>query len=109
LAIGQSMNGSPADRVPREMKQRDNQHMRLLLGLLRGAGVDVRENPPGPIFTGRGRAARQVHPVCHRALGVHPANHYDHRKLLVVDGRKALIGGMNVGRQYLYTTAPDPT
>lgn len=109
FGIGQSVNGSVADRVPRDTKQRHNQQMRLLLGLLRGAGVDVRENPAGMNFSlaAAGPRARAIQCSIGSAVCI-SANHYDHRKLLVVDGRKALIGGMNVGRNYLYETAPDP-
>ena len=33
----------------------------------------------------------------------------DHRKLMIVDGRRALLGGANVGQEYLYREAFDPT
>jgi cardiolipin synthase len=33
--------------------------------------------------------------------------HYDHRKFLVVDGKVAILGGMNVGNEYIYQIAPD--
>lgn len=110
FGIGQSINGSPADNYTREVKLRNNQHMRPLLGVLRGAGVDVRENPAGTSF-GLGAAgpqARAIQAGINRSVFI-PANHYDHRKLLVVDGQTALIGGMNVGRHYLYGIAPDLT
>jgi cardiolipin synthase A/B len=108
FAIGQSVNGSLADRVTREEKQRDNHNMRLLLGLLRGAGVEVRENPAGIYFSfaAAGPRARDIQCAIARSVCI-PDNHYDHRKLLVVDGCRALVGGMNVGRNYLYATAPD--
>ncbi len=31
----------------------------------------------------------------------------DHRKILVVDDRMAFVGGMNVGKHYIYQTAPE--
>nr|MCH9686144.1 hypothetical protein [Deltaproteobacteria bacterium] len=33
----------------------------------------------------------------------------DHRKLLVFDGRRALVGGANIGQEYLYEEPFDPT
>lgn len=32
----------------------------------------------------------------------------DHRKMIIVDGRTALVGGMNIGQEYLYDTPFDP-
>lgn len=36
-------------------------------------------------------------------------NHYDHQKFLIVDGHTAIVGGANVGEEYLYHIAPDLT
>jgi cardiolipin synthase len=108
FGIAQSMNGSPADRFSQETKQHNNQQMRRLLGVLRGAGVEVRENPPGNRFglDAANPRARAIQAAINRSIFI-PANHYDHRKLLVVDGQTAMVGGMNVGRHYLYGIAPD--
>lgn len=35
--------------------------------------------------------------------------HVDHRKLVVIDGRVAYCGGANIGAQYMYHVAFDPT
>jgi phosphatidylserine/phosphatidylglycerophosphate/cardiolipin synthase-like enzyme len=32
----------------------------------------------------------------------------DHRKLIIVDGERALLGGQNIGQEYLYTEPFDP-
>ncbi|MCB9764983.1 MAG: phosphatidylserine/phosphatidylglycerophosphate/cardiolipin synthase family protein [Alphaproteobacteria bacterium] len=32
----------------------------------------------------------------------------DHRKMLILDGREVLLGGMNIGQEYLYTEPIDP-
>jgi cardiolipin synthase len=37
------------------------------------------------------------------------ALHVDHRKIIIIDGRIAYCGGANVGAQYLYHDAFDPT
>jgi cardiolipin synthase A/B len=56
------------------------------LAHLRIHGVDIRVfNPPG----------------FHRWLGLLPR---DHRKLLVVDGRTGVTGGIGIGREWLHTT-----
>ncbi|MES2640265.1 MAG: phosphatidylserine/phosphatidylglycerophosphate/cardiolipin synthase family protein [Myxococcota bacterium] len=55
---------------------------------------------------------RRQLPAAYRALeGRLPAftmMRVDHRKLLVVDGRVAVLGGQNVGREYAYERAFDP-
>ena len=35
--------------------------------------------------------------------------HVDHRKIILVDGKVAYCGGLNIGAQYLFHTAFDPT
>ncbi|MFT5684135.1 MAG: phosphatidylserine/phosphatidylglycerophosphate/cardiolipin synthase-like enzyme [Myxococcota bacterium] len=33
----------------------------------------------------------------------------DHRKMVIVDGQRAILGGMNIGQEYLYAEPIDPT
>ncbi len=51
-------------------------------------------------------------PAAYRALEGHlpsfAMTRIDHRKLLVVDGRVAVLGGQNVGREYAYERPFDP-
>lgn len=110
FGIDQSMNGSPADRVPRVVQSANQHSMQRLLGVLRGAGVDVRENRAGAgsRLGAAGARAGSIQQSINRAVCI-PANHYDHRKLLIVDDVTALVGGMNVGRHYLYDSAPELT
>lgn len=75
-----------------------------------GAGVDVRvlydafgSRATDPAFFGelRARGVRVVpfHPLA-RAFDEFPFRSRDHRKLLVVDGRVAFVGGLNIGHEY---------
>lgn len=108
FGIGQSAGGTFVDRVPQDVRRRSQQQMRALLSLLRGAGADVRDSQPGlRLSPAAGPRARRLHGEFLRGACI-PANHYDHRKILVIDGRAALIGGMNVGRHYLFQHALDP-
>jgi cardiolipin synthase A/B len=106
--IAQTVNGTIADRLPAAEKQRRRQAMAQMLALLREAAVDVRENPAGKINPTPSASWQAV--AAHQAIQAHfrlPWNHYDHRKLLLVDNHLALLGGMNVGRNYLYHHPPE--
>lgn len=107
--IDQTTSGSPMDSYPAEKKERLKRQMLAMLEDLKDAGVEVRDNPPGIDFdlqqaSPQARAAQQS--IQQNACV--SANHYDHRKLLIADGARAVIGGMNVGNTYLYRSAPDP-
>lgn len=106
--LDQTVNGTLADGYSRERKQRQNRQMQTMLAMLREAGVEVRDNPPGVDFdlAGKSPQARAIQVGIQDSVCI-SANHYDHRKILTVDDRTALIGGMNVGKQYIYQTAPD--
>lgn len=83
---------------------------RLVRRLRRAEGVDlrissfpkvfVRTAPDGPL------------PAAYAALAdARPwfnVARIDHRKLIVIDGRIAVVGGMNVGREYLHDTPFQP-
>jgi len=106
--IDQTVNGAIADGYSRERKEHQNRAMQALLSDLRAAGVEVRDNPAGVNFPppGAGWQAAEILRDVQEHVCV-SANHYDHRKLLIVDGNRALVGGMNVGNSYLYQVAPD--
>lgn len=101
--INQSVNGSIADSYPRHKKLEQNGAMQQILSEWNRAGVTVLENPPGVDFPLEGVSAEAaaIQRNIAQASCVN-ANHYDHRKILIVDDRLAMIGGMNVGREYLY-------
>lgn len=106
--IAQTVNGTLADRRPVHKKTGRGQAMEKMLKMLRDAGVEVRPNPAGihfPLDTA-GPRARAIQREIQRSACI-SANHYDHRKLLIIDDRQAVIGGMNVGDAYLYTIPPD--
>jgi cardiolipin synthase A/B len=101
--LDQTVNGTIADGFSREKRERLNREMDRLLALLRTAGVDVRANPAEIDFSleGVNERAAAVQRSIQRSACV-SFNHYDHRKLFIVDDRRAVIGGMNVGNSYLY-------
>ena len=107
--IEQTINGTIEDRFTAEVKARNQRQMTPLLTNLHEAGVEVRENRPGIDFPllGIDSTASAIQADIQRNACI-SANHYDHRKLLVVDGRQAWIGGMNVGRRYLFFVPPNP-
>lgn len=94
-------NGTVVGRRPPAQRDR----LERMLSALREAGVAVRSSSPGARRTSAAlpTAARALFArvQSHRCL---PANHYDHRKLLIIDEQVAFVGGMNVGDHYLYST-----
>jgi phosphatidylserine/phosphatidylglycerophosphate/cardiolipin synthase-like enzyme len=106
--ISQTVNGTVANHPSAVEIRHRRQAMEQMLALLRESSVEVRENPAGKIHPPASAGQRAV--ADHRALQAHfyiPWNHYDHRKLLIIDNSLALLGGMNVGRSYLYHIPPD--
>lgn len=105
--IDQTINGTIADGFSRERKQRQNRQMKEMLAHLSAAGVEVRSNHPGaelpPETLAPGPRAAQQDFLNNTCV---TANHYDHRKLLVIDGKRAWMGGMNIGNEYLYRIPP---
>lgn len=108
--LDQTVNGTVASRHSREEKARLNREMNALLDTMRAAGVEVRASPPGLDFPldGVPQDARRTQEDIARSACI-AANHYDHRKLTIIDDRVAIIGGLNVGRSYLYRIPPDLT
>lgn len=105
--IEQTTNGTIADGYSREKKQRLNRQMKEMLAQLSSVGVEVLSNDPGaelpPDSLAPGPRQIQQNIYDHTCVS---ANHYDHRKLLVIDGKQAWMGGMNVGNEYLYRIPP---
>jgi cardiolipin synthase A/B len=106
--IDQTVNGTIADGFSSEKKEQNRQAMDRMLALLREAGAEVRENPAGIDFPLQAvdPASRAIQQDIQRSACI-SVNHYDHRKLLIVDNRQALAGGMNVSNQYLYRIPPE--
>jgi cardiolipin synthase A/B len=106
--IDQTASGTLADRYTKEKKARLSLQMDRMIEELRDGGVELRDNPPGIEFEleGVSPTARSIQQEIERYACV-SANHYDHRKLLIVDDNRAIIGGMNIGNSYLYRVAPD--
>ncbi len=92
----------------RSERRRNTAAMAALLEDFRRAGVSVLKNPGGP---GSGRQAPSG-PARDRQRRLRRAtctdlNHIDHRKMLIVDGERAMVGGANVGNEYLYALPAD--
>jgi cardiolipin synthase A/B len=106
--IGQSVNGTIADGFSQQKKERLNREMQAMLAKLHEAGVEVRSNPAGIDFSleGVSPGARAAQRDIQNNACI-SANHYDHRKMLIFDHNRAVIGGMNVGDHYLYHIPPD--
>ena len=106
--INQTINGSISAPYPEMKKQSFNRSMLIILKNLRGAGVIVLDSGPGIDYSlnGVSQAAYSIQAGISKS-GCISANHYDHRKILIVDGNTAILGGMNVGNEYLYHLGPD--
>jgi cardiolipin synthase A/B len=106
--IVQTVNGTIADGFSRARKERHRREMDAMLAQLREAGVEVRANPAGVDFpleaaSAEARAAQEAI----QSSTCISANHYDHRKLMIFDAERAIVGGMNVGNHYFYHIPPD--
>ena len=106
--IDQTENGTLVDRLSGQAGGRDHQAMQSMLADLRAAGVEVRSNPASIDFPLTGLSPQaQANQRGIQQNACISANHYDHRKILIVDDRLAWMGGMNVSENYLYQTSPD--
>jgi cardiolipin synthase len=106
--IDHVVDGSLASPRPRQQRQSARREMDALLQSLRSVGVVALDSGPGVDYAldGVGADATAIQTGIVRASCV-SANHYDHRKLLIADGGVAILGGMNVGNEYLYQISPD--
>lgn len=106
--VGQSVDGPLYRRYPRRERRQNAIAMRGLLEELGRAGVALRENSPEvrsdqrPLSPAAAALRREL-----RQATCAGANHVDHRKVLIVDGRRAVVGGVNVGVEYLYNIPAD--
>jgi cardiolipin synthase len=82
--------------------------MDTILNSLRHAGVLIQNNPPG--VTSRSKeltpktARIQQDLIKATCLNI---NHIDHRKIFIADDTSAMVGGTNIGNEYLYHIQPD--
>jgi cardiolipin synthase A/B len=106
--IRQSMNGNIIAPYPAEKKTRFNQSMIVMLEGMRASGVVVRESLhlQKPAEDHLSKSAREIH-ADYLSSTCLAFNHIDHRKILLIDGSLAIVGGMNVGNEYLYLLPPD--
>ena len=106
--IEQTARGTIAAPYSREKAQRFERDLPILLKRLRDAGVIVLNSPPGVDYDldGVSESAYRMQFDIMRCSCI-SNNHYDHRKLLIVDDQLAIVGGMNVGNEYLYHVPPE--
>jgi len=104
----QSAGGPVHLRHPRALRKDRKRQVAAMAAALRDAGGTVLDDEPGA-----GRHRRR--PTGKGALeGRHSgtsfclsANHVDHRKLMIVDDKVAIVGGANISREYLYRIPSD--
>ncbi len=106
--IKQSLNATIIAPYSPEKQARVKESMPIMLTDMRAAGITVLESGSGIDYPLEGLSDKAVavqsdimHAAC---LGI---NHLDHRKILIIDDVLAIIGGMNVGNEYLYLIPPD--
>lgn len=82
-----------------------------LVARLEAAGVQVCDSrfPRVHVLPRAPEGAPPLYAAVEEALPFFTVARIDHRKLVVVDGTRAFLGGMNVGREYLYEDPFDPT
>jgi cardiolipin synthase len=90
-----------------EANQRQSR-MNEMLNDLKESGVKIINNRSRiPFFPGElSSSAEEVHRQLLRNTCI-SMNHIDHRKIFLADGKKAIIGGTNIGNEYLYNDPPD--
>lgn len=106
--ISQTINGPIFQRYSREEKIQRQRGINALLQDLRQVGVVVMDNPTGTHF-GVDNLSQEAAEVQHKVVDSTCVgmNHADHRKIIIVDGKAAIVQGANVGNEYLYRIPPD--
>jgi cardiolipin synthase len=101
--INQSKNAMFFAPYPPEQKERFNEIMPIMLEDMRTAGVTVLDSSSltGEPLAEWSDAAHSFHADMRGSTCI-DWNHVDHRKVLIVDDEAAIVGGMNVGNEYLY-------
>lgn len=106
--INQSINGGVVSLFPSENKDLYSQRMQTMLAEMRAAGIIVLDNRISNSHRNNqmSTAARLRHDALMDSICI-DWMHVDHRKLLLVDDEIAIMGGVNIGNEYLYFIAPD--
>jgi cardiolipin synthase len=106
--INQSMNATFFAPYPPEKKQLFNEAMPVMLDQMQSAGITILQSdhqidyPLDDVSD----EARQLQIRIQSAACIR-WDHVDHRKILIVDDNVAIVGGMNVGNEYLYHIPPN--
>jgi len=106
--INQSINGGAISLFPSENKDLYSQRMQTMLAEMKAAGITVIDNSIRFSHSNNqmSTAARLRHDALMDSICIEWM-HVDHRKLLLVDDEIAILGGVNIGNEYLYFIAPD--
>jgi len=103
-----SVSGSIAGRYPPAIRRKYKRALRTLKNQWERSGIEFVDNQAGlPNRIYRNRKNRNKLEKDLRKHIQFNANHVDHRKLMIFDGTKAIVGGANVGDEYLYFDPPD--
>lgn len=104
----QSAAGPVHLRHPRAIRRERKRQVEGMVAAIRDAGGTVLNDKPGAGIRRRrlsGEGTGDRHP---RGTSLClPANHVDHRKLMIVDDEIAIVGGANISREYLYLIPSD--
>lgn len=103
-----SVSGSIAGRFP---QKKTNEFKKSLAEMTEDwaiNGIEVIDNRAGlPSQTySMEKNSTKLERELRRSIQIN-ANHVDHRKFIIIDGAVAIVGGANVGEEYLYLNPPD--
>ena len=103
-----SVSGSIAGRYPPNIRRKFKVSLLELKNQWRRSGIEFIDNQAGlPTRPFKKKSNREnLERDLRRHIQIN-ANHVDHRKLIVFDGAQAIVGGANVGEQYLYFDPPN--
>ena len=106
--VGQTSYGSPLGSILPWKRLDGFEPAQQMLTQLEAAGAEVLDNPPGV-----GESKEGLSPEASAAIqSMSNAtcidfNHVDHRKVFIFDDSMAIVGGTNVGNEYLYLEPPN--
>jgi len=108
IDYGYSIRGPINQRLTAEAATENKQAFQRLFERLRTAGISFIDNRPCNLVISRYLPAELE--SIRRSLAqrlILDVNHYDHRKVLIVDRQRAIVGSTNLARYYLYQLPPD--
>lgn len=106
--FGYAIRGPFNQRLEAEAQARNEVAFRTFFERCTALNIHVVDNRPWHVGNSHPLPA-ELHPIRNALTHamIVPVDHYDHRKILVVDDAIAITGGTNLARYYLYREAPD--